>query len=1096
MPGEGKSSPGRVCSLKRMISVSFTLCVVLGCGLLYAESLFNWEDAYGAMSGRARQDLSAYRDLYGEPHDVVWVQVKARDGVNLMDTSVIEELYEMDATIRSLHVRLHEHSEKKFRYSDVCLLRGDGICDYISFPRLFASPNRFGPGKLSYPFVTFDSHGARRALPDLGIFLAGQEVRDGKLWGASSMMFGYRLQGGEGLEETGEWEAAEMDERNKMYRIPTGPTEPRNATKEEVWAWMQTIEREMRLPEFSESPSFTVTVFTSRSIDDAMRAAQDSIFDLRDLLLYAGVVFLVSLYASVMTYTKRTEEWKIASALAGCTAPVLAYLGSSGFLYFCGLPHTPTNLAVPFLILGIGVDDFFVILSAYALMWGDARSLRRQREGREKARPKERLSKALGEAGISITLTTATDVTGLLFGLISDCFAIRNFCAFTIMGLLFGYAVCLTFFLGYLGLDAKREAAGEKGYMGVMKRAWVMMRKPFESQSTRDAREEIAEEKSHRRLRVRASTTSLEDGTSDPSVFHENEEESEDPEEPSAFHFHTQRRDSLSSSDEDEVRREVESVDGQMDTHQLLYMHLATSQAAAPGDWPWIVPVSDSALASWHEKKQRVRARRREDGRRADFSGEDDIAILNVTGASAYPGGALVRAVDAKAAVSLGEGRVQASVLRFVQNSWARILLHPFVAGTVLLAWLALLATSVWAVAGGMGGLQYGMQVVELTNWDSPLRDFFRDYREMTGGGYVGEVFFDENVEGRRTEWWRREIQEKLVECVEGLEDEEFFRLASPPLYLFLKDKGEELREKGEDDRETFEASLREWLDNRRFFKWDFVWEDPLKRTGLRSWRFQLVERYCTDSACVRGVMEKSREYFGSFKESFSARYYHEMFLLAELDLTILNSTLIAMGGVLLAATLVSSLLLKEGGAWAVGFILVCVAAIDLSLFGVMVWWGISLNLMSATILVLAAGFAVDYIAHVCHGFTVSCSRERGSRVAEALCGIGPAVFHGAVTVFLCGLPAMFSRSAIVFLFFQLISVAIALALAHGIVVLPVLLLFFGPKDTTGEVERRREEAVGKLIERLKTDRKQVVPLEVDELHAKRGLAGLAPFNE
>eukprot|EP00918_Siedleckia_nematoides_P100307 GHVU01219274.1.p1 GENE.GHVU01219274.1~~GHVU01219274.1.p1 ORF type:complete len:197 (-),score=2.73 GHVU01219274.1:191-781(-) len=57
------------------------------------------------------------------------------------------------------------------------------------------------------------------------------------------------------------------------------------------------------------------------------------------------------------------------SALAGVSAALLGYCLGGGLAYVCGLTHAPTMNAAPFLVLGIGLDDTFVILNSYSLTY-------------------------------------------------------------------------------------------------------------------------------------------------------------------------------------------------------------------------------------------------------------------------------------------------------------------------------------------------------------------------------------------------------------------------------------------------------------------------------------------------------------------------------------------------------------------------------------------------------------------------------------------------------------------------------------------------------------------------------------------------------
>ena len=64
-----------------------------------------------------------------------------------------------------------------------------------------------------------------------------------------------------------------------------------------------------------------------------------------------------------------------------------------GLLLICGLPYTDLVAAAPFLCLGIGVDDMFVMIAAW-------------RKTNHYMKMRDRLPEALCESAMSITITS------------------------------------------------------------------------------------------------------------------------------------------------------------------------------------------------------------------------------------------------------------------------------------------------------------------------------------------------------------------------------------------------------------------------------------------------------------------------------------------------------------------------------------------------------------------------------------------------------------------------------------------------------------------------------------------------------------------
>ena len=82
---------------------------------------------------------------------------------------------------------------------------------------------------------------------------------------------------------------------------------------------------------------------------------------------------------------------------------------------------------------------------------------------------------------------------------------------------------------------------------------------------------------------------------------------------------------------------------------------------------------------------------------------------------------------------------------------------------------------------------------------------------------------------------------------------------------------------------------------------------------------------------------------------------------------------------------------------------------IDLNLLALIWYWNLNLNFITMIHLLLAIGLAVDYSAHIAHGYTHSradsdCKTNRQRRISKVVKGlskIGTSVFHGAFSTFL-----------------------------------------------------------------------------------------------
>jgi predicted RND superfamily exporter protein len=84
----------------------------------------------------------------------------------------------------------------------------------------------------------------------------------------------------------------------------------------------------------------------------------------------------------------------------------MAFAVACGFCSMLGISYGPVHTALPFLLLGIGVDDMFVIVACW----------RNLNLGNKEVSLPEKMGRTLQHAGVAITVTTATDVAAFLVG--------------------------------------------------------------------------------------------------------------------------------------------------------------------------------------------------------------------------------------------------------------------------------------------------------------------------------------------------------------------------------------------------------------------------------------------------------------------------------------------------------------------------------------------------------------------------------------------------------------------------------------------------------------------------------------------------------
>merc|ERR1719223_1964992 len=95
--------------------------------------------------------------------------------------------------------------------------------------------------------------------------------------------------------------------------------------------------------------------------------------------------------------------------------------------------YTPVHSVLPFVILGIGVDDSFVIMNAFD-------------HTDPTMDPPRRMAEALSHAGASIMVTSLTDFVAFAISVSSALPALSAFCMYAAFAVVFLFLLQVTFF--------------------------------------------------------------------------------------------------------------------------------------------------------------------------------------------------------------------------------------------------------------------------------------------------------------------------------------------------------------------------------------------------------------------------------------------------------------------------------------------------------------------------------------------------------------------------------------------------------------------------------------------------------------------------
>jgi len=167
----------------------------------------------------------------------------------------------------------------------------------------------------------------------------------------------------------------------------------------------------------------------------------------KDIILIPVALVLMVLFCGVtLARFKNRILGHFALGLGGVFTLFLGIGAAFSFIMLCGGFYIAFAGLLPFLVLGVGIDNMFIIIDAV------------DRE-HPALTSNERIVRAFGKVGASITMTTLTDLVAFFVSMVTDFPAIQYFCMYAAFSITFCYVLVVTVFVAMLKLDVDRIEA-------------------------------------------------------------------------------------------------------------------------------------------------------------------------------------------------------------------------------------------------------------------------------------------------------------------------------------------------------------------------------------------------------------------------------------------------------------------------------------------------------------------------------------------------------------------------------------------------------------------------------------------------------------
>ncbi|XP_069953397.1 patched domain-containing protein 3-like [Cherax quadricarinatus] len=334
--------------------------------------------------------------------------ITAKDEATLLRTHIWEEIMSLNSLVHSINV-LMENEE--VGYNDLCAI-WDSKCFENNVLDLheFMPEIENGTFTLTYPFMLNPLTFEALVFP---FFFGGVDVNSSGIMSVQAL--------------------------SVFYWLKT------NTAKQQAEAtlWEDALLEAVEKREFE---FISVARFVSRTLEVELERNTHSVAPLYAVAVAILVVF--SVCSVMMGDWVRSKPWL---GFASIISATLACLAAYGFLIYLGVEFIGINMASPFLMLGIGIDNAFVMLAAW-------------RRTKLQDSVQERMGQTMAESAVSITITSLTDMISFFVGAITPFPSVQIFCLYTGTAVLVSYVWHITFFGGCLALAGFMEKDRRHGF--------------------------------------------------------------------------------------------------------------------------------------------------------------------------------------------------------------------------------------------------------------------------------------------------------------------------------------------------------------------------------------------------------------------------------------------------------------------------------------------------------------------------------------------------------------------------------------------------------------------------------------------------------
>ena len=427
----------RTCAQRRLLVISFALTIIALTGIgirfmvLEEDPAKLWVESHSQVA----QEKKIYDETFSPFYRTEQILLTPKKGHNTTTNAAV--LQELGTWLTRLH---NEKTSRKQNLGDFCwrMIPGKGCFELSPLSYFQGNATKVSEVEQTFPGGTPGFfHYCTTALHSDCFSELGIPVQH------------YTVFGGEHIEEDADTNVGLHAQASMVTLLLNNSVEGRYLA--DVMEWERDVF--VRLMEAYAASSELVNVFymSERSVQDALKVQESS--SAANIAISYIVMFLYITCA--LGYFHRVHS-KAAVAFCGVVLVLCSLIFATGLCSFAGVSLTLIITdVVPFLVLAIGVDNMFIISSAY---WNAAQRLKSERGVRTLSEIEviDVMSKAVGEVGGTMLLAGMAEFLAFSLGGLTSMPAVRAFSFYSAASIGSNLILQLTVFIAILTMDALR----------------------------------------------------------------------------------------------------------------------------------------------------------------------------------------------------------------------------------------------------------------------------------------------------------------------------------------------------------------------------------------------------------------------------------------------------------------------------------------------------------------------------------------------------------------------------------------------------------------------------------------------------------------